>query len=264
MIVEENASYSTIVGNSQAPYLNHLISAGELFTNYKAVWYSSTPNYLAMTSGLTSALSPPSPNIFQAVDSTAGRLTWREFMESMPGNCAAGDSATVPGTTDPLYTISHDPAYQYRANSTCSINDVPMTTDSFNPANLPTLSFIVPNQCDDMHTMPGTGESCPAYFGPNSASNSITMGDRWLAYVVPRLLAQPRVMVVITWDEGSLDSTPAEHVVALAVGAGVIPGSRDGRPYNHFSLEAGLYSYLGLGTAPNNGATATLMDLRRR
>jgi hypothetical protein len=87
VIVEENEPYGNIVGNSQAPYLNQLIANWELFTNYTAVAASSTPDYLAMTSGLTSSLSPPSPNIFQAIDGTGGALTWKEFMESMPGNC---------------------------------------------------------------------------------------------------------------------------------------------------------------------------------
>jgi hypothetical protein len=261
VIVEENEPYGSIVGNSQAPYLNQLIANWELFTNYTAVASGSTPDYLAMTSGLTTSLSPPSPNIFQAIDGTGGALTWREFMESMPGNCAQGNYANIPGTSVPLYTASHDPDYQYRSTSTCSTNDVPMTTGSFNAASLPALSYVVPNQCDDMHTLPGSGQACPAYFGSNSGTSLIGMGDNWLASVVPSLLAQPGVTVVITWDEGSLNSTPSEHVVALMAGAGVTPGSTDGTSYTHYGLEAGLYDYFGLGTAPNNGATATPLPI---
>jgi hypothetical protein len=261
VIVEENEPYGNIVGNSQAPYLNQLIANWELFTNYTAVASGSTPDYLAMTSGLTSSLSPPSPNIFQAIDGTGGALTWKEFMESMPGNCAAGNYPNIPGTNVPFYTASHDPDYQYRATSTCSTNDVPMTTSSFNVANLPSLSYVVPNQCDDMHTLPGSGQACAAYFGSNSGTSLIGMGDNWLASVVPSLLAQPGVTVVITWDEGSINSTPWEHVVALMAGAGVTPGSTDATAYTHYSLEAGLYNYFGLGTAPNNGATATALPI---
>jgi hypothetical protein len=67
----------------------------------------------------------------------------------------------VPGTTVPLYTSDHDPDYKYRANSTCSSNDVPMTASTFNPASLPSLSYVVPNECDDMHTLPANGQACP-------------------------------------------------------------------------------------------------------
>lgn len=261
VIVEENEPYGNIVGNSQAPYLNQLIASGELFTNYTAVAGSSNPNYLAMTSGLSPSQSPPTPNVFQAIDGTGSALTWREFMESAPGNCAAGTSTNIPGTSVPLYTADHDPAYEYRANTTCKTNDVPMTSSTFNPASLPSLSYIVPNQCDDMHTLPGGGRACPAYFGSNSGSSLIAIGDNWLASVVPSLLAQPGVTVLITWDEGMLSTTPAEHVVAVAAGAGITPGSTDGTAYSHYGLEAGLYSYFGLGTAPNNGATATPLSL---
>jgi IPT/TIG domain len=261
VIVEENEPYGSIVGNSQAPYLNQLIANWELFTNYTAVASGSTPDYLAMTSGLTSSLSPPSPNIFQAIDRTGGALTWKEFMESMPGNCAQGNYANIPGTNVPFYTASHDPDYEYRATSTCSTNDVPMTSGTFNPASLPALSYVVPNQCDDMHTLPGSGQACPAYFGSNGGTSLIGMGDNWLASVVPTLLAQPGVTVVITWDEGSLNTTPSEHVVALMAGAGVTAGSTDGTAYTHYGLEAGLYNYFGLGTAPNNGATATPLPI---
>jgi IPT/TIG domain len=261
VIVEENEAYDSIVGNSQAPYLNQLIAQGKLFTNYTAVASGSTPDYLAMTSGLTTALSPPSPNIFQAIDGMGGALAWKEFMESMPGNCAQGTSANIPGTTVPLYTASHDPDYQYRASTTCSANDVPMATSTFNPASLPAFSYIVPNQCDDMHTLPGNGAACPAYFGSNSGTSLITMGDNWLATVVPQLLAQPGVTVVITWDEGTTSSTPPEHIVALEAGAGVSAGSTDGTAYNHYGLEAGLYNYFGVGPAPNNGATATPLPI---
>src|SRR6266536_2627779 len=115
VITMENETYDNIVGSSEAPYLNGLMAQGELFTDYTAVASGSNPNYLGMTSGLTSAQSPPSNNVFQAIDGSGGAVTWKEFMESMPGNCASGTRAMVPGTSVPLYTADHDPDYQYRA-----------------------------------------------------------------------------------------------------------------------------------------------------
>jgi hypothetical protein len=257
MIVEENESYSTIIGNSQAPYLNQLMGQGLLFTNYTAVADGSNPNYLAMTSGLTTVGSTPPKNVFQAIDGSGGALTWKEFMESAPGKCADGNSAKIPGTNVSLYSADHDPAYTYRTNTTCSANDVPMTSSTFNVANLPTLSYVVPNQCNDMHSLPGSGQACPAYYGPNSGNNLIKLGDNWLANVIPQLLAQPGVTVLVTWDEWSGGAAPTEHVVTVEAGAGVTPGSTDGTAYTHYGLLAGLYRTFGLGTAPNNAATAT-------
>jgi hypothetical protein len=261
VIVLENKPYPAIVGSSEAPYINSLIAQGKLFTNYVAVKGGSKPNYLAMTSGLTTALSPPSPNVFQAIDSTDGAQGWRELEESMKINCGGGSKGKVPGTSVGLYTKGHDPAYQYRANDSCTQNDVPMTSSTFDPAALPTFTYIVPNQCDDMHTLPTNGQSCPAYFGSNTGSTAIGIGDGWLSHVVPQLLAQPDITVLITWDESGASTTPPEHIVTLEVGAGITAGSTDGRSYNHYGLEAGLYSALGLGTAPNNGATATPLPI---
>lgn len=258
VIVMENTTYSKIVGSTHAPYLNSLISSGELFTNYYAVINGSVPNYRAMTSGLTGKPTPPPANIFQAIDGTGGAVTWMEFEEGMSGNCGAGSAGTVPGKTEPLYNRGHDPAYQFRQNTSCTQHDVPLTSATFNPASLPDFTYIVPNQCDDMHSFPKNGQPCPAYFGPNSGSDAIRMGDNWLQRVVPLLLADPTITVLITWDEGSAGS---EHIVTLEVGAGVTAGSTDGTAYNHYSLEAGLYNAYGLGTAPNNGATATPLPI---
>ena len=260
----ENKTYDDIINNPQAPYINQLIAQGTLFTRYTAVADGSNPNYLAMTSGLTTALAPPSPNIFQAIDASATGLTWKEYMESMTGTCAAGSAGTVPGSVDQLYSADHDPAYAYQGNTTCSSNDVPLTSSSLSAANLPNFTYLVPNECDEMHTTVAAGQTCPAFFGPNSGTSPTNMADNWMSQVIPSLLAQPNVTVLLTWDE--YDSNTGanglwEHVVTLEVGAGVTAGGIDGNAYSHYSLEAGLYKYFGLGTAPNNGATATPLPI---
>ena len=258
-IVLENESHPAIVGNPNAPYLNQLIANGEEFTNYYAVdTTGSFPNYLAMTSGNSSATAF-SPNIFQAIDATGGALTWKEFMESMQGNCGQGTSGTVPGTTNTLYTGDHDPGLLYSPNISCAANDVPMNASTFDPSHLPDFSYVVPNECDDMHTFPTNGQACPAFFGPNTGTDIINMSDNWLAHVVPTLLAQPNVTVLITWDEGV--EGQGEHITTLLAGAGVTPGSTDNTLYDHYSLEAGLYKYFGLGVAPGLGATATPLPI---
>ena len=257
-IVLENESQPAVAGSPDAPYLNQLIANGELFTNYYAVASGSFPNYLAMTSGNTAATAF-SPNIFGAIDASGGALTWKEFMESMPGNCAQGTYDNVPGTTDTLYTADHDPGFHYSPNISCAANDVPMNTSTFDPAHLPDLSYVIPNECDDMHTLPTAGQACPAYFGPNTGTNQVNMGDNWLRHVVSQLIAQPNVTVLISFDEGGLDQ--GEHIATLLVGAGVTPGSIDNTLYDHYSLEAGLYQYFGLGIAPGQGATATPLPI---
>src|SRR5947208_13361131 len=95
LIVMENHEYSSIVGSSQAPYINgRLIRRGRLFTSYRAVSHPSLPNYLAMTSGSlggkkgtdqVAAGEVVADNVFHQL-SVAG-LSWAAFMESMPSAC---------------------------------------------------------------------------------------------------------------------------------------------------------------------------------
>jgi len=181
VIVEENEGFTDIVGNtSQAPYLNQLIANGLLFTNYQEAAVGSLFNYEAMTSGETTA---PVPNIFQAIDGTGGTLTWKEFMESMGGNCATGTTGNVPGTSDPLYTASHDPGFQNQVTDTCSTNDVPLTSSTFNPASLPTSATSCPTNATTCTPCPPMARPARPTLAPTRApvrSTSATTGwPRW-------------------------------------------------------------------------------------
>ena len=251
LIVMENQTYAKIVGSSSAPYMNSLIANGELLSDYHAVASGSARDYRAMTAGLTDKVTPPPNNVFHAFDQTS--MTWGSFQESMGGNCGVPSSEVVPGTSQQLYSSGHDPAYLYRANETCAANDVPLTSDA-QLGNLPDFSVVIPNMCDDMHTYPSTG-TCPGYFGPVHGSSKRLIGDAWLQHVVPMILADPNVTVIVTFDEGTAKT--GQHVYAVEVGAGVSAGTTDATRYDHYGLLAGLFQTFGLGTAPNNAATAT-------
>jgi hypothetical protein len=256
LIVLENKEYSDVVGNASAPYLNSLLDDGMLFTDYHALLKGSGPNYRAMTAGVTNIPQPPPANVFRSLD-LAG-ATWTELEESMTGNCGATDNAKVPGSTDHLYTIAHDPARDWRGNESCSTNDVPLRSDA-QLSGLPDFTFIIPNQCDDMHTF-AKGGSCPGYYGPVTGGDFVKIGDNWLAHVVPLVMSDPDATVIITFDEGAL-TVDTQHVLALELGAGVTPGTVDGAHYDHYGLLAGLYRAYGLGVAPNGGATATPLPI---
>jgi hypothetical protein len=255
VIVLENEPYKKIVGSAQAPYLNALIRQGRLFSHYTAVTKGSPHNYRAMTSGLTTG-GATGPNVFADLESS--NLDWRELDESMTGTCAEGSAGKVPDTRVTLFEPGHDPALMYSSTEACKQDDLPMTASSFVPSGLPDLTFIIPNQCDNMHTLPGGGRPCPAYFGSNAGTSKIRLSDNWLSVVVPKLLAQPDETVLITWDESG-DSS--EHIAAIEVGAGVEAGSSDPTAYTHYGLEAGLYERFGLGKPPHNGATATPLPI---
>jgi hypothetical protein len=233
LIVMENHEYSSIVGSSDASYINRrLIGHGKLFTSYDAVSHPSLPNYLAMTSGSTDGK--------QGTDSiTAGEISrnnlfhqlaragirWRVYEESLPSAC---DRAVVAGSSPGLYALKHDPAMAYAdiADTRLCRRVVPFSR--LDPTRLRKFIFVTPNECSDMH-------SC-----------SISTGDRWLRNHVPPLLDHGAT-VIVTFDEGSTSAGGGGHVLTVEAGADVRPGSRNRSSFDHYSLLAGLERYFGIG-----------------
>jgi hypothetical protein len=258
VIVLENHSYSSVVGNPKAPYINGtLIAHGRLENQYYSVYPSSAQNYLAMTAGITDLTAAATArNLFASLPSS---IPWRAFEESMPSTCYPNTKspARVPGTSIPLYTKGHNPALHFDdvSRSNLCANDVPLDGKHFDPAKLPSFSYVVPNQCNDMHTMPTTS-SCPRWDGgTNTGADRVALADAWLARFVP--LVARSATVVVTWDEGSGGS---QRVVTVLYGLGVAQGV-DQTKYNHYSLEAGLYQHFGVTPVPGHGASAVPLPL---
>src|SRR5215469_710301 len=148
-IMMENHSYNTIIGSSQAPYINSVAKECGLATNYHNVSHPSLPNYIAVTSG--PGCTTTSRSIFAQGES------WKAYEESMPSNCDKSNSGE--------YAVRHDPPPYYTTLSGCSTKDVPysqLATDLAANA-LPAFSFITPNLIDDMH------------------DGTVADGDKWLS-----------------------------------------------------------------------------------
>jgi phosphatidylinositol-3-phosphatase len=243
----ENRSYSDIVGNSAAPYLNSLAAGCGLATNYKAVAHPSLPNYIAATSGDTWGIAddnPPSSHplavdsIFQQVGSAGS------YEESMPSNCDLTSSGE--------YAVRHNPeAYYTNIRTACGGNDVPMGTTSsgaflnaLNSGALPKFSFVTPNLCNDMH-------DC-----------STGTGDTWLKSWVPKITASPTyqaggTVLIITWDED--DSSSGNQVATIVVSPYTKPGTKSGTAFTHYSLLRTTEELLGIPTYLGNAASAASM-----
>src|SRR5690242_10517681 len=93
VVIDENHSYSAVVGSSSAPYINNtLIAGGALFTNSVAITHPSQPNYLALFSGSTQGVvddtcPPPgspytTPNLGAAL--LANGFTFAGYSEDLP------------------------------------------------------------------------------------------------------------------------------------------------------------------------------------
>src|SRR3954451_385071 len=51
IVIEENHSAQSILGNASAPYINGLATSGVSFDNFYAIAHPSQPNYLQLFSG---------------------------------------------------------------------------------------------------------------------------------------------------------------------------------------------------------------------
>lgn len=251
VIVMENEPFQSIIGNARAPFINKTIIPGGLLDTQDFAIPGSQPDYLLMTSGRT---KPPAfaANLFAALGRRV--VSWREFMESMPSTCyTVIGYHRVHGTNAALYARAHNPAVHFTNVTRTSLCDnvVQLNRSDFKPADLPRFSFVVPNECNDMHTK-STNDECPMWNGKtNRAASEVAMGDNWLAAFVP---AVARVAtVIVTWDEGDAAN---EQIATIFYGVGVTPGS-DSTIYHQASLEAGLYRHFDLGVAPGLGATTT-------
>jgi hypothetical protein len=240
----ENHSYDTIIGSSQAPYINSLAAECGLATNYHNISHPSLPNYVGGTSGLGFAalqkFEPdcnPSPGCSTAAPSIFGQgETWKAYEESMPSNCYPVNSGE--------YAVRHNPPPYFRTLTGCSTFDVPYSQLATDLASntLPAFSFITPNVINDMH------------------DGTIADGDSWLANNLPTIFNSPEyqdgsTVVFLTWDEGeggtaincATNTTDVGcHVATIVISPSTVPGSTSATLFNHYSLLGTTEQLLGL------------------
>src|SRR5512143_1549684 len=147
VVVMENHSYAQVIGNTNAPYINALRQSGANFTNSHGVSHPSEPNYLGLFAGTTESLTDDScPHTYSSANLASGLIataqTFAGYSESMPSN-------GYTGCTSGRYARKHNPWVNY-TNVPASAN---LTFAAFpsDYADLPTVAFVVPNLCNDMH-----------------------------------------------------------------------------------------------------------------
>src|ERR1700719_4202681 len=109
IVVEENASYPDVIGNSSMPYFNGLANKWGLATNYYANLHPSIPNYFEMTVGKTLTIDDSqTPQSFPVSDDNVVRellaagKTWKSYAEDLP-------SAGYTGGNTAQYLVRHNP-----------------------------------------------------------------------------------------------------------------------------------------------------------
>jgi acid phosphatase len=238
-IVFENEEASSIVGSSDAPYFNQLISQGGLATNFTAETHPSQPNYIAMFSGSTQGVTDDSvhdlsgQNVADQIEA-AGK-TWMTFAENYPGGCYTGASASGGADGDGTYVRRHVPAMSF-TNITQSSTRCANVTDfsHFDPAAAD-FEMIVPNLCHDMH-------DC-----------SVATGDSWLQnWLATNILntatwQNTDSAIFITFDEGTTNVGGGGVIPTIVLSKHTAAGFTSNIAHNHYSLLRTLQDAWGLG-----------------
>jgi phosphatidylinositol-3-phosphatase len=259
LVVEENHSYESVIGNSAMPFLNQLASQYGLATQYFANEHASIPNYFWLTAGQSVTFDDNTKSFFN-VDNivryllTAGK-TWKSYAESLP-------YAGYTGYNVGPYVKRHNPIPYFTdvAFSSQKYNVVPFTQFGADLRNgaLPNFSFVSPNLLHDAH------DGSPA------------MADQWLQKNIGPLLVSPAFqpggdgILIITFDESfDEDCRPVSCEFGLEKGgrvATVIAGPRVKRGfksttfYQHQNLLKTIGIALGLHGVPGGAAGASAMS----
>ena len=216
----ENKSFSDILGNPQAPYINALAKKGALLSKSYAVTHPSQPNYLALFSGSTQGVDDDAcphtltgPNL--GTELISAGLSFGTYSESMP---SVGYTGCVHGR----YHRKHNPAVNWQGINISPSTNMPFTSFPSDYGQLPTVSLVIPNIVNDMH------------------DGSIATGDTWLkdhldAYV--RWARTHHSLLILTWDEGrrSFWIFGNNHIPTILVGEMVHPGVYD-RRVDHYDM----------------------------
>ena len=223
IVIEENKSFSQIIGNREAPYINELAKRGALFTQSYGVTHPSQPNYLALFSGSTHGVTSDVCPLAFSDDNLVGLLqakglSFNIYSESMP-------EAGYDGCYFGAYMRKHNPAANWK--ELAKVNQL-FSAFAVKYAQLPTVAFIVPDQLNDMH------------------DGSIERGDAWLKKNMEQYVQwamQHNSLLIVTWDEDNGSSN--NRVATIFVGAMVKPGQYKQR-IDHYNLLRTIEDMYGL------------------
>jgi acid phosphatase len=239
VVVLENHGYGQVIGSSDAPFLRQLADRGALFTQSYAITHPSEPNYLALFSGSTQGVtSDACPVTFSAPNLAAGLLaagkTFTGYAEGLPASgstvCSAGE-----------YARKHVPLADFR-NIPASLNQPFSRFPASDFSLLPTVSFVIPNLCNDMH-------DC-----------SVATGDSWLrahlsSYVTWAMTHNS--LLIVTFDED--DGGGSNQIPTIFAGQQVRPGRYSER-ITHYSVLATIEAAYGLARDGSAAGTAPISD----
>jgi hypothetical protein len=232
IVVEENRSQANIIGNQSAPFINALAANGAMMAQSFAETHPSEPNYLALFAGDTFGLKKDTcpvdggnlPNLGSEL--LAAGYTFTGFAEGLP---AVGSSVCSAGK----YARKHVPWSNF--SNVPPTSSVPFSAFPApgNYASLPTVSFVIPNNDNNMH------------------DGSIAAGDTWLNRQLSGYANWAKTnnsLLIVTWDED--DNSSRNQIPTVLYGADVQPGTYN-EQISHYNVLSTLEQMYGLPKTGN-------------
>jgi hypothetical protein len=279
LLIMENEGYNQIIGNSFAPIINALARDYGLATNYSGVADPSEPNYVAMLGGDFFGINSDDPYWFPGHTINAANLmsqleemgeTWRGYFQSMPyagyrGYCYPDKCNGIPDA-DTQYVAKHNGIVNFANLQTpaelAKMFPLGQLSADLAGGTVPNFSYIVPNECSDMH---GAPPWCVDSDNTGTAQQSwlIAQGDKFVGKLVNQITSSAiwqtgNNAIVITFDEGNHATS---QVVTIVIANHGPRGLTDNTSYNHYSLLASLQQTFGLGCLLNSCTANSMTPL---
>jgi hypothetical protein len=271
VIMDYNEDFNSIFHYKFAPNINKLASEFGIASNYFTVTDPGVANDMALLTGngfgISDSLSYWDQQLH--VSSLLGQLdsahkTWKEYVQNLPypgylGNCY------------PLWCVITDSLYnQAQFNSLPDLSsvvdnpaearkmvpDTELATDA-RAGRLPNFSFIVPNECSEMHGGPPWCEDSSNTLHQQDGNDLISAGDSYIGKVTKEIMSGPQWKhgnnaIVLTLAEGDTNAgccdvkTGTGHVLTVVITSHGPRHLVDATPFNHYSLLLTIERAFGL------------------
>ena len=246
ILIMENHGYEDIIGNADAPYINSLAQENASLTASYGLIHPSQPNYIMLYSGSNQGVTNnnvpagipwSTPNLGASL--LQAGLTFRAYSDGLP-------SVGYLGASSGAYQKKHAPWTNWQGtgnNQTPSSKHRPFTDFPTDFNNLPTVSFVVPDQNHDMH------------------DGTVAEGDAWVENNLSAYVTWAKTnnsLFILTFDEDDGDNL--NHVVTLFAGEMVEPGSYN-TTHNHYDLLRTIEEIYELPYAGNSATATTITEV---
>lgn len=223
VVVFENKAPRQIARH--APYLTALAGRSARLAGAHALTHPSQPNYFALFSGSTQGVTDDScvrrlhgrANLAQQVDAAGLRFT--AYSEALP-------HAGFRGCHHGRYAAKHNPWVAF--DTVPDRENQPFSAWPTDFRRLPTVGFVIPDLCDDMH-------DCPVAAGDRWARDHLDRYARWAS--------EHNSLLIVTFDEN--DGRPGNQIFTLVTGAHVRPG-RYPTPVGQYRMLRTIEAFYGL------------------